>query len=198
VVELLTGVAYISMWHFFASDLILLALYLILISVLILIIVYDLRHTIIPDELTMMVGGIAVVLLAYTYIVTKDLSYVYESVGAGLGAATFFWGLWYVSKGKWIGLGDAKLALPLGVIVGIGGVFSMVVFSFWIGAVLSLTFLGIEKLLKRGKTHLSFLGTPLTMKSEVPFAPFLIAAFLLVQLLHADIFTLTYTVLFSG
>lgn len=198
VVELLTGIAYVCTWYFFATNFVLLGIYLLLISVLILIIVYDIRHTIIPDELTAMIGGVAVLLLTYTYITTKDLSYVFESVGAGLGAATFFWGLWYVSKGRWIGLGDAKLALPLGIIVGISGVFSMVVFSFWIGAALSLTLLGIEKLLKRGKTHLSFLGTPLTMKSEVPFAPFLIAAFLLVQLLHADIFTLTYTVLFSG
>lgn len=101
-----------------------------------------------------------------------------------------------MSKGKWIGFGDVKLALPFGLIVGLEGVFSMVVFSFWIGALVSVTLLGLERLSKRGKVRLHFLSSPLTIKSEVPFAPFFISGFLLVQLLHADIFTITYNIFF--
>jgi prepilin signal peptidase PulO-like enzyme (type II secretory pathway) len=130
-------------------------------------------------------------------VLNHDLFLILSRIGAGFGAAFFFWGLWYVSKGRWIGFGDAKLALPLGMLVGIGDVFSMVVFSFWIGAGVSLVLLGIQKLLKRGKTSLRFLSTPITMKSEVPFAPFLILGFIAVHFLHADIFDITYTFLFS-
>ena len=196
IVELCTGLSYVALWHLFSENLILLALYLKLASVMILIVVYDLRHTIIPDELTLMVGGVAVVLMGYEYVYAHDVFLILSRLGAGLIAGFFFWGLWYVSKGKWIGFGDAKLALPLGIIVGLGSVFSMVVFSFWIGAGVSLVLLGIQKLLKRGKTNLRFLSTPITMKSEVPFAPFLILGFIVVHFLHADIFDITYTFLF--
>ncbi len=197
VVELLTGLLYLTVWHFFSFDFVLLVLHLALISVLIVILVYDMRHTIIPDELTVIVGVIALAFLGYAYVHERDVLLALARIGGGLGAGFFFWALWYGSKGRWIGLGDAKLALPLGVIVGLGGVFSMVVLSFWIGALISLTMIGVEFLLKRGKKHLHFLGNPLTIKSEVPFAPFLIAGFLLVQFFHADIFIITYALLFS-
>lgn len=196
-VELVTGLAYVALWQLFADEVILFALYLVLISVLILILVYDMRHTIIPDELTLMVGGVALVFVGYEYFLLQDLRLVLLRLGAGFAAAFFFWGLWYMSKGKWIGFGDAKLALPLGIIVGMGSVFSMVVLSFWIGAAISLTLLGLQKILKQGKTTLHFLAVPITMKSEVPFAPFLILGFLIVHFFHADIFEITYSLFFS-
>jgi len=49
------------------------------------------------------------------------------------GAFLLYGGLWFVSKGRWIGFGDAKLAIPLGFILGAPAVFTFVVFSFWIG-----------------------------------------------------------------
>ena len=196
-VELLTGFSFILFVWLFSSSIFLTIVYLILISLLILIVVYDIRHTIIPDELTAIIGIVAIVLLGYEFFETRDFILTLFSIGAGISASAFFAGLWFVSKGKWIGFGDAKLALPLGIIVGIGGVFSMVVLSFWVGAIVSLTLLGINKLLKKWKTHLHFLSSPITIKSEVPFAPFLAIGFILVQLFHADIFEITYAIFFS-
>jgi prepilin signal peptidase PulO-like enzyme (type II secretory pathway) len=155
------------------------------------------RHTIIPDEMSLAVGGVAIALLVYEYTQTQDYMLVVYSLGAGLGAFAFFGGLWYVSGGRWIGFGDAKLALPLGVIVGLGSVFSMVVLSFWIGAVISLLLLGVGKMCTSGKMRLHFRSLPRTIKSEVPFAPFLILGFLAVHFFHADIFTFTYTIFFG-
>ncbi len=197
VVELLTGFLYVMIWHYVSTDFVLLALTFVLFSILVVITVYDIRHTIIPDELSALVGIIAFGFLGYEYFLIGDVVSIALNIIGGLGAAFFFWGLWYVSKGKWIGLGDAKLALPLGIIAGFSGVFSMVVFSFWIGAGISLTLLGTERLLKRGKKGLHFLTTPLTITSEVPFAPFLIIGFLVVHILHVDIFTITYALFFS-
>lgn len=196
IVEFLTGLSYVTIWHLFAGNLVLLSLYLVLVSLFILIVVYDIRHTIIPNELTIGVGIIALILLGYEFQVTHDAYLLISHVIAGFCASFFFWGLWFISKGRWIGLGDAKLALPLGMIVGISGVFSMVVLSFWVGAGISLLILGLGHIIKKGKTHAHFSSISLTMKSEVPFAPFLIAGFLLVQFLHADIFTITYTLFF--
>lgn len=196
VVELCTGLSYLLLWHLFASNFVLLAMYLVLIPLFVLIVVYDLRHTIIPDELTLGVTMVAIFFLGYEYFLTRDIALMLMRVGAGCSAAFFFWGLWYVSKGKWIGFGDAKLALPLGVLVGLGSVFSMVVLSFWFGAGISLALLGMQKLLKRGKASLHFLPIPITMKTEVPFAPFLILGFCIVHFFHADIFKITYTFFF--
>lgn len=196
MVELLTGLGYLLLWYCFSTNLVLFFINAVLISVLIALAVYDVRHTIIPDELTLTVGGIALVLLGYEYIVTRDPMMLIFDVLGGIAAACFFGGLWYISKGRWLGFGDAKLALPLGVIAGIYGVFSMVVLSFWIGAIISLSILGLQHLIKKGKTSLLFPRSPLTIKSEVPFAPFLIVGFLLVHLFHADIFDITLFIFF--
>lgn len=197
IVELITGLAYGAIWHYFFFDIPLLLLNFLLVSVLVVIAVYDIRHTIIPDELVLFVGIIACGFLGYEYFMGSDVSSIIANIGGGIGASFFFWCLWYISKGKWIGLGDAKLAFPLGIIAGFGGVFSMVVFSFWIGAGISLALLAIERVLKSGKKSLHFLATPLTITSEVPFAPFMILGFFSVLLFHADIFTLTYALFFS-
>ncbi len=197
MVEILTGLLFALVWHLYAFDPVLLVLNLLLVSVCVVMLVYDIRHMIIPNELSILVGIIATMFLGYFVGTGGEVALVLGHVVASLSAAFFFWALWFVSKGRWIGFGDVKLALPFGFLVGLEGVFSMVVFSFWIGAIVSITLLGLERLTKRGKIRLHFLASPLTIKSEVPFAPFFIAGFLLVHLLHADIFTLTYTIFFE-
>lgn len=197
MVEILTGLLFLLVWHSYAFDMVFLILNLALVSVCVVMLVYDIRHMIIPNELTILVGGIAALFLGYVVSLEGGASFIFGHIVASLSAAFFFWALWFVSKGKWIGFGDVKLALPFGFLVGLEGVFSMVVFSFWIGAIVSLSLLGLERLAKRGKIRLHFLPSSLTIKSEVPFAPFFIAGFLLVHLFHADIFTLTYTIFFE-
>ena len=97
--------------------------------------------------------------------------------------------MWLVSKGRWIGFGDVKLAVPLGILVGSSLVFSMVVFSFWIGAAISLLLVGLAKL-QRGKLRLRFGLRGLTIKSAVPFAPFLIAGSLFTLFTHINVLDL--------
>jgi len=191
LVESVTGVAFVALWYLFHTTPILFVLYALLVAIFIVLCVYDIRHTIIPDELTLAVGGVALLLLMYAWYGGQSPVTLLYSVLSGLCASAFFGGLWYMSKGKWLGFGDVKLAFPLGVIVGIGGVFSMIVLSFWVGAALSLILLGLQRILKRGKPSLLFLPAPLTIKSEVPFAPFLISGFILAHFFHADIFTIT-------
>lgn len=199
VVELLTGGMFLMLFELFRHDLVQYGLYLILGSLLMVIAVYDLRHTIIPNELTVLVGVIALTIVGNLTLRTQDAHTIVTHALSGLGAGGFFYLLWYVSKGRWIGLGDAKLAFPLAIIAGAEGALSMVVLSFWIGAAISVALLLIAKLLKKGKTLLPFRMQGLTMKSEVPFAPFLILGFLLAHLFHADIFVITsYLIPFTG
>jgi prepilin signal peptidase PulO-like enzyme (type II secretory pathway) len=109
---------------------------------------------------------------------------------SALGAASFYFFLWIVSKGRWIGFGDVKLALVLGLFLYPLQAFSMVVFSFWIGAGVSVLLLLSVALLKRGQKRLPFLPVALTIKSEVPFAPFMIVSFCLVFFAHANVLAL--------
>ena len=190
-VEVLTGVSFVLMYSLFALSPLLLVLHSVLAMLLIVITVYDIRHTIIPNELTFLLGVFAVIMLGLRFGEGGGMASVVSGVSGGLGASLFFYALWFVSKGRWIGLGDAKLALPLGVIASGAAAFSMVVLSFWIGAGISLMLLGLQHLFQTGKTFLHFQAPQLTIKSEVPFAPFLILGFLLAYLFHADIFVIT-------
>ncbi|MBX2866615.1 prepilin peptidase [Candidatus Kaiserbacteria bacterium] len=178
------GTALLFVFSFLTAESVLdTALLFILSSVLVVIAVYDMMHTIIPDEMVLVLVAVAVLLVIPTGVPLAHL-------GAGVGAALFFWIFWYVSSGTWMGLGDAKLAFPLAGILGGWGAVSMVILSFWVGAIISLFLLALQK----GKTHMPFLSPHLTMKSEIPFAPFLIIGFVCVYFFHVDIFTITDSV----
>ena len=192
VVELLTAalfaltVALVPLWWP-------LAILLVVQAVLVVILVYDYYHLIIPDRLVLWLLVLAAAYLALT-LGSSWLDWLWTVAAALAGASTFAL-LWLVSRGRWIGLGDAKLALPLGLLVGPSAVFSLIVLSFWVGAVVSVMVLAWQYW-RRGQRHLRFLSRPLTIHSEVPFAPFLIAAFWLVYFFSIDVLALTAHLLF--
>lgn len=162
-----------------------------LMAVLVVVLVYDIIHMVIPDSLTLTLGGCALVYLGYHYVYTNWSLTELGSVLLGAAAASgFLFILWFVSKGAWLGFGDVKLVFPLALMAGPQAVFSMVVLSFWVGALIGLVLIGHQRLISRGQPHLRFLSRPYTMKSEVPFAPFLIAGFLLVFLGGIDVLAL--------
>lgn len=185
-VELATGLLFVlvvvmlSPWYWFFS--------FILVSILVVVAVYDLYHMVIPNFFVGLLIAIAFSLTVLNYLVLPDWQTILWQLAAGLLSYGFFASLWFFSKGRWIGYGDAKLAFPLGYMVGLLGAFSMVVLSFWIGTIISLSLIGYTWLKqKRGQSTLRFSTQPLTMKSEVPFAPFLIIAFFLVYLFGVDV-----------
>lgn len=174
----------------------LLPLSLLLASVLLVVTIYDINHMVIPNQLVVVTSVLAFVHFMFSYGLVWNREAFVSHAGAALGAFLFYGGLWFVSKGRWIGFGDAKLAIPLGFILGIPAVFSFVVFSFWIGAIVSLCILGFPLLVHTIRSYCSSglvvnYSRYFTMKSEVPFAPFMILAFLLVYLYHVDVIQLT-------
>ncbi len=159
-------------------------------TVLAAIFVYDYYHTIIPDEFTVALIVLAGLKIVYEFLQQGDMLAIGWSVLAGAAAAGPFLFLWVISQGRWIGLGDAKLAFPLGIWTGLSHVVSMVMWSFWIGALVSVALLALQTVLKRGKIGLRLFGRPLTMKSEIPFAPFMIIAFIVSHFFAVDAFAL--------
>lgn len=189
LVELLTGLLFVGV-VLVASDIFSLIHFLIIVSLLVVIAVYDLYHMIIPDELT---GALTVVVLShqlYLMIVGYPvLAFAYSIVGA-LFASLFLLLLWRFSRGTWIGFGDVKLIIPLALSVGYGAVFSMTVLAFWIGAAVGVSLLAWQHIRRRGQPHLRFLSQELTMRSAVPFAPFLILGYLTVLFFGIDVVAL--------
>lgn len=162
----------------------------VVVSLLVVTAVYDLRHFIIPDELVFCLTVVAMLMSGYElYFSREPLTFALDLMVAFLGTL-FFYGLWQISKGTWIGFGDVKLTLPLGLMVGASSVFSMIVLAFWVGAVVGVALLLLQRLQKRGKLPLRFFRTRLTMKSVLPFAPFLISGFLLVWLWDVSVISL--------
>ncbi|MFC1751633.1 prepilin peptidase [Patescibacteria group bacterium] len=202
LVEIITGTLFLLIWNHelqitnyeFIFDIhnslfiILNSFYLwFAVSVLTIIFVYDLRHYIIPDRMVWIFNG-----LAFLYIFFENClpgqgelgfgnwKIIASQIVSGLAFAAFFALLWAVSRGRWMGLGDAKLALGLGWFLGPTGSIFAFLFSFWLGAIISI----ILMIFNRKKY------TPKTM---LPFAPFLILGSALAYIISP--FIVTYFVL---
>jgi len=139
-------------------------------SILMAITAYDIRHKIIPDGMVYILIGLSALSVLLTEVRLQSIGW---RVGAALSMALFFAALWHFSAGKWMGLGDAKLALGLGLLLGPSQGFAALLLAFWIGAAF-----GVALLLFRGRYA--------TIKTEVPFAPFLILGAALAAFGHID------------
>ncbi len=159
----------------------------VLMSLLIVIAAYDMHHMVIPNEFVFAVFCVSLLHMAAFFFGTYDAPALLPFFFAAVCASAFYGALWLFSKGRWIGLGDVKLAFPLGLFLVPLEAFSFIVLSFWVGAAVSLLVLAVQHLLYSGQHRLPILHGPLTMKSEVPFAPFMIAAFILVYFGHVHV-----------
>ena len=192
LVELLTAALFVLEFYLHGLSLLFMPA-LLLLALLVVVAVYDLYHLIIPDELVVALAAAGLLLVGLSVDTgwsAQTGQLLLQHIGAALAAAGFYASLWWFSHGRWIGFGDVKLAFPLGLVVGLPAVFSFIVLSFWVGAILSVLYMLIVQGLKRGQPYLSFHFVPLTIKSEVPFAPFLIIAFLIVWWFDLSVLTL--------
>lgn len=141
----------------------LLALFLAALAVLTFIVLYDLRHTIVPVSASTL---FIVLSAAYAYLSSFDLiDFGLSLLFAGVIGFAFFL-LYVLSRGRAMGLGDSPIALGLSLLVGFSSAFSGLIFSFWIGALCGIIILVTRR------------GGP-RMGIEVPFVPFLAAGYLL-------------------
>ena len=160
-------------------------------SVLMAITIYDLRHKIIPDGLSLIFAFTALTRTIFFPPITSlsGMEILSAFLAGPLTTSPFFF-IWFFSRGRWMGLGDAKLALGIGWLLGIGSALFALLLSFWIGAFVSVSLLALGKIFQSTKGNGLFSGLKnLTMKSEVPFAPFLVFGTFLALLLPFDIFS---------
>lgn len=178
-VEILTGLIFLLIFNFqfsifnqFSKEFILHTLYFwVIFSLLIALSVYDLRHKIIPDGLVFLFIGFSF----FGNLLLGILSFKSLLLG-GIFICLPLFLLWFISKGLWMGFGDVKLALGIGFFLGLENGIYALVWSFWIGGFFSVILLSLTKisqnLVNRGK--LSLISKRFTIKSEIPFGPFLV------------------------
>jgi leader peptidase (prepilin peptidase) / N-methyltransferase len=193
LIELLTGLTFLFTYIKIGVLSLELFFFLIIWSIFIAIFVYDLKHKIIPNGLVYSL--ITLSLIKVLIISSPDFLSHLWLILAGPIASTPFAFLWLVSKGQWMGFGDAKIVLGMGWLLGLSGVISAITFAFWIGAIIGLLLIVLSKVnpirrkplqsegdIARSRFFSNGAGLSrwpqrfknLTIKSEIPFAPFLI------------------------
>lgn len=154
--------------------------YLLLISsFLIIVFVFDWKHCLVPAKAIYpaIIISIAWRIVEILKVFKNDVSpaLMAEKVGflknflifvkllnpfiAAFAAAGFFFLIWLISRGKWMGFGDVEIAFLMGLFLGIPTTIVALFFAFLIGAIIGLILICLKK---KG------------LKSEIPFGPFLV------------------------
>lgn len=190
LVESFTGLLFVlivlEFYPYTSVEVVILALQLIIASLLVVISVYDIKHKIIPNVFVYTFASLSFLSL---FIGSGFSLFVVPSVIgllAGPLLALPFALIWLVSKGTWMGLGDAKLLLGIGWLLGLADSLNSVILSFWIAAVISVSWLLL-------KYH------SIKARTEIPFGPYLIIGMYIVLLFHLEVidFKVTYEILTS-
>lgn len=136
--------------------------------------VYDLRWFLLPDRIVWpLVGLMTVQVLLHAAVFDGGTAAIGNAFWGIATASGFFWFLYLVSRGRWIGFGDVKLGIALGMMVGGPLLGIMVVFlASLLGSLASLPLLFRKKL---------------KADSAIPFGPFLIVATFILVLFGQDV-----------
>lgn len=166
-VELLTGIAFLFFylgWPFALSGGYIFAFFagLTIIVLFVALSAYDARWYLLPDRLVSILTIMSVLYTALIWIAAggQNLELLTQPFLAGVLFFGFFWVLYQISKGEWIGGGDVKLAFALGVLAGSPLRALLVVFM----ASLVGSFLGLPHIIRREKN------------ARLPFGPSLMLA----------------------
>lgn len=165
VVELLTaglfGVSYKLMRPTSLATDLSLGLWLVILSLLIILTVYDLRWMILPDAVILPTMVVAVLKLVVGALQAGSLAPLVSPVIAALVAGGAFYALAAVSNGKWMGGGDIKLAFVMGLILGLPKLGLAMLIGFNSAALIGvgLMIMGVKK-----------------RSDYIPFGPFLAGA----------------------
>lgn len=155
-------------------------------AVILLISVYDLKHFIIPDSFLIFLFFFSFLyLLIFPRLAVGQVS-ISQSFLSGIVVTLPFLLIFLVSRGRWLGFGDVKYIAVLGFWLGLAGGLSAVILAFWVGAVFSITALFLKKI--KAQVRLPLLPDNLTIKSEIPFGPFISTGIIVSFLLNADLF----------
>ena len=167
IVELITGISFLLIYLNFKNPYTIIFLS-ILSLILIMIFFIDLENFIIPDSLNFIVMGLA---LLKNFLPNFDTSLIHEINQSIIGGMVGYLSIWLIiylyktfKKIDGMGFGDAKLMAGIGLLFG----WQSIPFILFVSSILGLIFV-VPSLIKKQKT----------MRTEIPFGPFIIAACLI-------------------
>lgn len=145
------------------SDLLMFFLILAIVAVLFLILLYDAKHMIIPDEF-IVIGLLLSLTNSLIVIVTNSsqttlYQTIFLPIVTGFLVSIFFFSVILITRGRGMGFGDVKLGFWLGILVPYPNIFLLLFLAFLSGALVSLF------LIFRSQKKL---------KDSIAFGPFLV------------------------
>lgn len=172
IVEILTGMLAVLIYWNFGMSIQALGYFLIAVGFVI-IFFYDLSHQLIPDSVLLVVFVVSLVLKSWL-VLLQGYGLIYPDLVLGTAICALpLLILYLVSKGRWIGFGDVKLAAVIGFILPSA---ALALASLWLGFVLG-GLVGAGMILL-GRKKLS---------SRIALGPFLIVGFFTTLLLQNPI-----------
>ncbi len=148
------------------------AVWLVILSGLIVLAVYDLKWYLLPDKILVPLMFPAVILLLLSYIDSNSYKVITGPIIAAIVFGGFFYLLAAVSSGKWMGGGDIKLSFLMGLLLGVQKTSVAMLLAFNAAAIVGLYLLATKKL---KRDH------------QIPFGPFLIGGTIVAFLYGQDI-----------
>ena len=179
IVELATAVLFVISYVYWpilisGTGAIIFGLWLVVLTGLVALAVYDIKYMILPNSI--IAFSLIVAILMQVLWLSSSVNVTHQAlmivVSALLGSGLFY-GIFQLSGGKWIGGGDVKLAVLLGVLVADPAKMLLVIFLASLGGTLVAL-----PLLLTGKSRKNLL---------IPFGPFLIFATYIAVLFGTDI-----------
>lgn len=138
------------------------SLWLIVLTGLIALVIYDLRWMLLPNRIIFPLYGLAAVMVGARSLEQMSISPTLSAIGGVVIGGGIFYALFQISHGRWIGGGDVKLGFLLGAIVGSPQLALLLLFlASILGTVYAACLMSLKGIKRSAK---------------VPFGPFLIFA----------------------
>ncbi|MBI3494574.1 prepilin peptidase [Candidatus Saccharibacteria bacterium] len=147
--------------------------------------VYDLRWLILPDRVVFPLIGLGAASAILVGLDVRNPGYfVFNLLGSIAILSGFYFLLYIISKGKWVGFGDIKLGLGLALLL---CNWQLAILAFFLANLIGT--LVFAPALSTGK---------IKRTAHIPFGPFLIAGFVIAGLFGHDIIDWYMALTYSG
>ncbi len=143
---------------------------------------FDYEHMIVPNIVVYPLVLLAVGSHMFGFRSVPQIELLEALVAAVVLALPLFL-LWALSKGTWMGMADSKIALVMGALLGLSLGLSAWVISFWIGAIIAVILVGTDSYVRRSDDD-----KEVTMKTAIPFGPFMVLAMWFVYISGYNVF----------
>lgn len=169
LMEVGTAALFITFWYYWVTSQtgepwLLLAVWAAVLVMMMILLAYDAKWFLLPDRIVFPLIALSLVIAVWNITTAADpLAAFLSTLGAVGILSGIYLVLWLVSKGAWVGFGDVKLGIALGLLL---GDWTLAFLALFLANLLGL-FVALPGLLTK----------KLSRKAHIPFGPMLIGGF---------------------